>query len=284
MASVATGWVGPRPLAMHTIWQTVRGPFRRLHCTDHAWERYDVSAAGCLRCGSEHRCTPTPLDSTCPFVTLDDGGVCCPITGYCPHVVRYAKNEYSEQFVPQEGPGPPDTNLHQEVCDITEWFLLGGTTRTCKQEEMLRALNRFACVVIKTLKQQKLESTQRGHAHLPCLLSVLAQSLHAVRLQRIVSPSRDLCSFCAQHITKCLLTLKIAPPPHRRVNMVVGLLYLMKQGLVIQDTQWLPRTPTLSHCLPHETCLDKTFNLSMKLVCETENEVKLALRQRVRRL
>jgi hypothetical protein len=269
---------------MHPVWLRIRGPFRCLHCPTHSWERYDVSAAGCLRCGCEHRCANSVADSTCPLVTLDDGGVCCPITGYCPPVVRYAKSEYSEQFVPQEAPSCPDTNLHQEVHGITEWFLLGGVTRACKQEEMNRSLNRFACVVIKTLKQQKLEPTQRTRAQLPCIPSVLAQSLHTVRLQRIMSPSKELCSFCAQHITKCMLALKITPPPHRRVHMVVGLLYLMKQGLVIQDTQWLPRTPTLTHCLPHETCLDKTFNLSMKLVCETENEVKLVLRQRVQRL
>jgi hypothetical protein len=64
----------------------------------------------------------------------------------------------------------------------------------------------------------------------------------------------------------------------------VGLLYLMKQGLTIQNTQWLPQVQALQQCLPHETCLEKAFKLSMKLVCETENEVKLALRHRVKLL
>ena len=243
-----------------------------------------MNLAGCLSCGCEHQCRTNTVESVCPLVNLDDGSVCCTITGYCPPVVRYSNDEYLEQFVPQEAPSIQNNNLHQEVLDIIEWFLMGATNRECKHEEMLRSLNRFGCTVIKTLKQQKLDSVGSGLSHLPCIPVVVAHSLHIMRPQRIATPTKELCSFCAQHISKCLQTLKLAPPPHKRVNMVIGLLYLMKQGLVIQDTQWLPRTDSLSHCLPHETCLEKTFKLSMKLVCETENEVKLALRQKIRRL
>ena len=269
---------------MHSVWRAARGPFRALVCAQHAWERYDTTRAGCLRCGCEHQCAPTTVGSSCPLAHLDDGGLCCTITGFCPPVVRYSDNEYVDHFVPREAARSPDENLHGEVTEIVEWFLMGSTTRACKREETVRALGRFACTVIKVLKQQKLDSAQAGPGRLPCLPSIIARALHALRPQRIMSPSRELCDFCAQHIVKCLLTLKITPLPHKRLNLVVGLLYLMKQGLVIQNIQWLPRTRSLVCCLPHENCLEKTFKLSMKLVCETENEVKLALRQKIRRL
>lgn len=269
---------------MHAIWRQVRGPFRVLHCPGHTWERYDVNLAGCLACGAEHRCRTDAVQSTCPLVSLDDGSVCCTVTGYCPPVVRYSKEEYLEVFVPQEAPSAQDCNLYQEVLDITEWFLMGAATRACKQEETLRSLNRFGCNMVKTLKQQKLDAVRRGRAQLACIPEAVAHALHNMRPQRVAAPTKELCCFCAEHISKCLKALKLAPPPHKRVNMVVGLLYLMKKGLVIKDTQWLPRTASLSHCLPHETCLEKIFKLPMKLVCETENEVKLALRQRIRRL
>ena len=267
---------------MHSIWRAARGPFHALVCAQHTWERYDTTRAGCLRCGCEHVCAPTAVGSQCPLAHLDDGGLCCTVTGFCPPVVRYSDSEYVEHFVPREPARPPDENLHGEVLEIVEWFLMGNVTRACKREETARALGRFACTVIKTLKQHKL--CHGPPVRLPCLPTVIAQALHALRPQRIMPPSRELCDFCAQHIVKCLRALKIAPPPHKRMNLVVGLLYLMKQGLVIQNTQWLPRTRSLVCCLPHENCLEKTFKLSMKLVCETENEVKLALRLKTRRL
>jgi hypothetical protein len=114
------------------------------------------------------------------------------------------------------------------------------------------------------------------------MLTVLAQTMHQLKLKVFKRASQELCLFCAGHITQCLNNLKLINVQNRKVNLVLGMLYLMKQGLVIQNKQWLPKTPELSHCLPHETNLEKVFKLSMKLVCETENEIKLALRQQVK--
>jgi len=129
-----------------------------------------------------------------------------------------------------------------------------------------------------------MDASRSGEPRLPSVVAALGHTLHVLRPQRIAAPTRRLCAFCAQHIARCLRGLDLRPCAHKRVSLVVGLLYLMKQGLVIHGIQWLPRCPSLAHCLPHETCLEKGFKLSTKLVCETENEVKLVLRQRSRRL
>jgi hypothetical protein len=270
---------------MHAVWTRIRGPFHAVDCAQHQWERYDVDRAGCLGCGLQHHCKNNTLDSTCPLAALDDGSVCCTVTGYCPPVVRYSNDEYVEQFVPQGRRQPAiDPTLEQDVLAVVEWFLLSAATRTCKQEELSRTVSRACLLVVKAVKQHKLESSQGEQLRLPCVLSAFAHTMHVLRPQRITAPESSLCVFCAQHITRCLNELNIRPYAHKRVSLVVGLLYLMKQGLVIHGTQWLPRCPSLSHCLPHETCLEKGFKLTTKLVCETENEVKLVLRQRSRRL
>ena len=271
---------------MHHIWHRVRGPFRAIGCAEHQWERYDVHRAGCLLCGAGHECTPDTVGSVCPFAQLDDGSICCTITAYSPAVVRYSKHEYTDTLLPPENRAQKHHDLFDEVQSTVEWFLLGAVSRACKLEETERTLQRCAALLVKSLKQQKADSAGPAGrpAHLPCLPSALARVTHQLRPRPTVLPSHDLCVFCAQHITKCLITLQLGLAQNKRVSTVVGLLYLMKQGLVIQNTQWLPRVATLAYCLPHETCLEKSFKLSMKLVCETENEIKLALRQKIHKL
>lgn len=275
---------------MHSTWHRVRGPFRSVSCDQHTWERFDIQGAGCLMCGAAHECKTHLTDNCeCPLAHLRSGDICCTITGYCLPVVRYSKCEYVDHCAAHAASsGRPQhqqvANLADEVDTIVNWFLLGAASQGCKIEEVDRTLARCHAHVVKALKLHKMETAGEEKRCLPCLPAILAQTMHNVKPKHSLVASEELCRFCSQHITKCLLNLNLAGVQAKRVSTVVGLLYLMKQGLTIQNVQWLPRVPSLVNCLPHETCLEKTFKLSMKLVCETENEVKLALRQRVKLL
>ena len=279
---------------MHGIWHKVRGPFRGVACTEHRWERYDVQRAGCLACGASHECSSNLVDSSgCQLVHQCDGEVCCSITGYCVPIVRYSTDEYIDHAEHARKPGEGAAQTHADKLDslgdavhtIVEWFLLGGASQACKREEVSRTIARCHTLVVKAFKQHKMDTAHEDRRCLPCLPSIIAQAVHQVHPRTSCQATPELCKFCSEHITKCLHNLDIPMAVQsKRVSLVVGLLYLMKQGLTIQNVQWLPRAPSLAQCLPHETCLEKTFKLSMKLVCETENEVKLALRQRVKLL
>ena len=266
---------------MHEIWRKARGPFRSVDCVQHRWERYDVNRAGCLLCGACHACVSDTVGSVCPFAQMDDGSMCCTITAYSPAVVRYSKHEYTDTVAPAENRAEKNHDLFEEVQSTVEWFLMGAVSRACKRDEIERTLQKCVLHLVKSLKQQKIDMALSGEVSLPCLPSALSRVIHQVRAHRTLVPTQELCAFCAQNISKCLISLQMGLAQNKRVNTVVGLLYLMKQGLVIQNTQWLPRVAGLACCLPHETCLEKSFKLSMKLVCETENEIKLALRQRI---
>ena len=275
---------------MQGIWHKVRGPFRAISCTQHQWERFDIQDAGCLKCGAMHHCQTHLTDNhDCPLAHMLHGEICCTITGYSLPVVRYSADEYTDQCMSAKCGGHkhdcPIDNLSDEVHAIVEWFLVGSASRACKEDEVDRTLARCSAFVVKSLKQHKMDTAGEDERSLPCIPTILAQTLHHVKPRHSATASAEMCLFCSQHITKCLANLNMACAQQaKRVSTVVGLLYLMKQGLTIQNVQWLPRVPSLVNCLPHETCLEKTFNLSMKLVCETENEVKLALRQRVKLL
>ncbi len=272
---------------MHAIWHRTRGPFHCMHCRSHEWERYDCNRAGCLRCGVAHECAGNLVDSHCPLAHLDDGTVCCTVTGLCVPAVRYSPNEYIDHAGPEScAPASAlaarslaQASIHEEVIATVAWFLTGQQAERSKNEEISRVLQRARHALVRALKQHKMESRA-----LPCLPTVLANALNALRPRRYTPATPELCQTCAEGVEICLRDIQAPSTPAHRTNLVVGLLYLMKQGLVLNNTQWLPRVHLLRYCLPHENCLERCFGLSMKLICETENEIKLALRQRIKRL
>jgi hypothetical protein len=278
--------VKQKKCSLHCIWRKLRGPFRVISCQEHSWERYDVQNAGCLKCGAHHNCKVVLDESDCKLVQTDDCSICCTITGFCVPAVRYSNCEYVQDVFYTHVKGPDLKQckvLFDEVLSLVKWFLTGTLSIACKRDEVNKTIARIQSASVKALKTQKIK--QGGSSErvtIPCFLTVFAQTMHHLKLKLCSRASNDLCMFCATHITQCLNNLKLANAQSRKVNLILGMLYLMKQGLVIQNKQWLPKTPELTHCLPHETSLEKTFKLSMKLVCETENEIKLALRQEVK--
>lgn len=274
----------PPPHPLHCIWRKLRGPFRILRCEAHSWERYDVQNAGCLRCGAHHTCRVHLDESDCPLMRMDDCSICCTITGFCVPTVRYSDNEFVEgvSYAQTRHDAQKRAKVtFDEIYSVVHWFLSGQQSVNCKKDEIDKSISKFHATSLKVLKSKKLRSGGEG-LKLPCVPSILAQTLSQLRLKMYSRATPTVCRFCASHITQCLNKLQLINAQSRKINLVLGMLYLMKQGLVIQNTQWLPKTPELMHCLPHETCLEKTFKLSMKLVCETENEIKLALRQLVK--
>jgi hypothetical protein len=266
---------------LHHVWRTARGPFHRVTCKEHTWEVYGGHNAGCLKCGCEHVCSKHVFEKTCPLAATQDGGVCCTITGYCVPTLRLSDAEYVESvhFEKQCKSNAQQVLGVEDINALVQWFLVGHESLKCKKDEIDKAIAKYHVAFVKVLKQRKVVKGAKDNPR--CILSALALVLDSSKPKYMRRASPKLCEFCSLHIFKCLKGLNLANVYNRRLNLVIGMLYLMKQGLVIQNVQWLPKIPELSHCLPHETTLEKNFKLCMKLVCETENEIKLALRQRV---
>ena len=61
---------------------------------------------------------------------------------------------------------------------------------------------------------------------------------------------------------------------------VIGLIYMLRHGLVMYDTlHVIPRIPALRKLLPMETSLKAHFKVPCKIITETENTVKNALKK-----
>ena len=61
-------------------------------------------------------------------------------------------------------------------------------------------------------------------------------------------------------------------------SATVGLLYMIRQGIVVHEMVVLPRIQSLETLLPLENHLDLFFGVKAKCITETENVVKIVLR------
>lgn len=267
----------------HAIWKMARGPFYRVDCLEHQWETYGVQSAGCLRCGAQHQCANHLGENTCPLLETDEGGLCCPITGYCIPTLRLSDKEFVQNvfFQGSHANAAAPNITFEEIGSIVSWFLRGKQSSKCKCDEVLKYMTKYRNALVKNLKQMKTLSNGRSSSRSTCITTVISQCLNQLKPKLIRVASEQLCSFCSRQIFVCLKRINMLNLQNKKTNFVIGMLYLMKQGLIIHNIQWLPKVKELSDCLPHETNLEKNFNLSMKLVCETENEIKLTLRQQV---
>ena len=272
----------------HHIWRMVRGPFHRICCKSfkhHTWERFDYDRAGCLKCGTLHWCGSTTVDSRCPLETMEDGSVCCTLTGFCVPIVRYSDCEYVERFDPSisrtnsrmERRLQRSEALFDHVQGVVFDFLLGREsvkwrTQFCARThgDIEKGFARFC------LKWQK---TSPGKQ--PCVQTLLANTIHALKPRPCLVPSVGFVSRCSERVLRCLVDMGASEFPRAHVDaLVIGLLYLMPEGVDCKNKKWLERCPEIQWILPPVSVLSKIYGISSKVLCTTENEVKLALRGR----
>lgn len=268
----------------HNIWKRIRGPFYVVQCMpshSHKWECYDYNRAGCLLCGYKHECCDNlSFNKTCEIQEQEDGSHCCTITGLSIGSISIATNEYFENCIFEK----KNTNLiykgwdtvYEQVTFIIRDFLFNKKMILCKQKEISKKIAKIHNHVIAVVKQCKLTAPEQY----PNILHILADIFHHIHLPYSILPTDEIALFCIQHITKCMFDMGFTNSVDNKTNLVIGLLYLMKSGLCINNNYWLPKYNILNHCLPHENSLEKHFHLSIKIICETENEIKLFLRQR----
>jgi hypothetical protein len=166
--------------------------------------------------------------------------------------------------------------LQEEVRLMLTDFMLNKQTLLFKMKENAKKIQRIRHFTIKTLKKAKLQS----HQYVPNTLQIIGFVLHHCHCVYVTSPPESVINHCVFHITNCLIDLGFTAPCSFKQTFVIGMLYLMKSGLCVKNVYWLPQIHALQRHLPHENSLEKMFSMSIKLICETENEIKMLLRRR----
>lgn len=264
----------------HEIWRRVRRPFRIPCCiTNCTWEVYDVNQAGCRRCGSHHFCKGNAVDNDCPLILCDDRTRVCSVTGYILPEVRHSTDEYCDTVSYVERP-VCTYDLDTEVQSAVATLLLGPRAMRCRQQENARQYTRLAHHMHKQMRAFKLTNPGKW----PSVCCILAQALAQEKYWRFIeTASEDLVKQCSRNITLCLLELKSSggkvSSGTRLQDLVCGMLYMLKHGLTFQNRVLLSAIPEVDRCLPHENKIEAYFGISSKVICMTENEVKLIFRE-----
>ena len=273
-------------LSLHRIWKGVRGPFYRFCCGDaHSWERYDSELAGCTACGVQHKCNGA---TKCPLQTQDDCAVVCTITGLLVSTICCAK-EYSEHCQTSETPGERrqktqhqfSINVYDVVLRVVQDILHSERTTHARIREFEEKLNQSELVFIRFIKEFKMNHPVETRL---CIPDAFAFMLFMGKLQVRQNALEHLPVRCASIITRCIHDLARTNKNYHQFStrqFIVGLLYLMRHGLMVEHHIWLPKVSILECSLPQENQLRKMFQLSPKIICETENEVKRLLRERI---
>lgn len=264
----------------HEIWRRVRRPFRYPACKSPCqWDVYDVNQAGCLRCGRIHVCAQNAVDSTCPLILCDDRTRVCNITGYQLPEMPHAAAEFCDTVYFEEKPSHTH-DMHDEVHCIVSSLLQGDRAIRCRTQENAKQYHRLAQHMQKQMRLFKL--TNPGQP--PNVCHILARAIHQERYWRFIEAASDeLVSHCAAEIMSCLLKLKARgvklTAGTRMQDIVCGMLFMLKHGLIFNDRVLLSAIPEVDRCLPHENKIETYFGISSKVICMTENEVKLTFRE-----
>jgi hypothetical protein len=213
----------------------------------------------------------------------DDRSRVCTITAFVLQEVRHAQSEYCENatYPPGEVSGAdPTLDMGAEVLLVVSSLLLGQRATYCREQENGKQYTRLAQHMYKMLRAFKMTNPGK----IPNVVQILAQSMAQEKYWRFIeAASEDLVHHCARNITLCLLELKSSGarvmPGGKLQDMVCGMLYMLKNGLLFKNRVLLAAIPEVDRCLPHENKIEAYFGISSKVICMTENEVKLIFRE-----
>ena len=152
----------------------------------------------------------------------------------------------------------------------------------CRENEKLR--HHLRSVVPQTLKQYKAMKKipsicdLETQLHLQCNLIRIPPS----EIEWNVDYMRKLAQQAAIPITRLMIFMRTfcsnIPICIRQNTIVVGLLYMLRRGVVVHNVTVLPKISTLRDVLPLEQHLVTVFNIRAKIITEAENVIKFILR------
>lgn len=263
-------------MLQHQVWRTLRRPFRYPSCEKCDWEVYDFSMAGCRKCGACHSCSMSSIGNKCPLVVCDDASRVCTITGTVVNEVRTGQNEFVDTVDLRQTCAPVFC-LDDEVRAIVSRILNSHHAERYRRDENTRQAKKLCVTMKKCLKSAKRD------LHLPNMCQILAESVSQEKgLRFVMPPSQQLVSECSRQIWLCIVDLHSkghVTSGNRLTGLVTGLLYLLRTGLVYKNKVLLAAVEEVAHCLPHENKLGEYYGISSKVICETENEIKLVFRE-----
>lgn len=282
-----------------------------------AWHLLDANLAACTLCGMPHCCIDGGQCSTvtnedghgvCPITGCT---VRCISFSACEYIdtsstplkkaiqkrraLPYRKKRPQAISHVPRAPGLTQHRAPEDVSRIEDLIvsfcmdiLVGSRWHECMQQEAGKIIHKQKHCLFRVLKRYK--KGQPGA--LPNVCDAASEMVHltqGVRLSTLwlleddqAEERRLVVQWCSSAICKhiqvlnCLLPGVVCDP--RLNNFCIGLLYLMRNGVVMHGIVVLPQCRLLVKYLPLENYLAPVFKVRNKCITETENIVKNVLR------
>jgi hypothetical protein len=178
-----------------------------------------------------------------------------------------------------------------ESAHVARWLhtlVFSDTARQCIAREIQRVQDKATVAFARVAKEFKLQNRP------PCMLEMLAHTrfvLGSLRIpckvtsQQMFDALARECIHAILCFTSCFRKVLMPHvPPAKLDHFVIGLIYLLRSGIVMFDTvQVVPRIPALRRLLPMETSLKLNFRIPCKIITEVENITKTTLKALDRR-
>lgn len=267
------------------LWKSIAEPFlvpSSVHrCRLRDWELIECDVAGCRVCGKVHECKDA---CGCPLVTYEGRHV-CEITGFYTRRNVFVDDEFIDTVANVTTQHIP-VQRTIDYAQIEVWVdavLVSAEAREAITTELEKRRQRCKAVFIKLAKQVK---TSRSPLNLMDLCTQTASHMANVRIPILLDAceAASLSKLCAEKINwfcRCFLdALKCTPPAVKMHGFVVGLLYLMRTGLIIcGNVEIVPKIRELNDVLPSENHIKVVFKMSTKIMTEVENFIKMTVRR-----
>lgn len=288
------------------IWRMVRGPFlipRGLcghKCKE--WDVFDMEFAGCLECGEIHQCRD---ESTCNLTDEGDGRVCM-ITGCCVKQKVFPMNEFMDNMMMDEDSAGNEygsggnrdlynqimnhkslEDLMYQVEDVNKclvWIMASDTSKQSYTNEKNRMMQKHKQVLWKLLKDFKIKNP----GQVPRLCTLVTKMLHQTSKIRICCPTwdeslrKEVAQTASEYIVRFLNMLaqkfKAQLSMFKDNILFIGIVYLMRMGITMQNVILLPKIHVLQYLLPIEAHLKCYFKIKCKFITEIENLIKMCIR------
>lgn len=283
-------------LVVSDLWHNMRKPFTvpPEHHAVHVYEIFDDNMAGCLTCGHVHIC------NNCADVIETEEGCVCSITGLVVYPFVFKSTEFMDTCILtkrcRRQSCIEQTQQHVQVCQNIQQHIdfLFTSKEACSvlQKEQANSLQLLVDSVMHALPHQSHQP--------PCnIIALICQSIQPSVVFKYKTYANNVLDFITHvfdvHHRKdvlervCVVLEKFLTPLHSseilRIrpsevsSLMIGLLYLLRNGVQIHDLVILPQIPELKLILPNTMHLERVFKIRAKTLTEVENRVKFTLRQ-----
>lgn len=269
------------------LWKKLRRPFtltsrmKTLHTCD--WENIEVDILGCLVCGEIHICNV----DTCQVVITSDATVCV-ISGVCVKTQNFKQDEFCDRVAPYCF--CTNTNSQKKILPEHVVFthineiLCSEKTRRSFQVDIRRELHKLMLKFTASVETQCMQSDE------PCSVVNILEDIFAnggKKTQMLCSYNEPLRMECVQAVGHKITRILNFYQTHCQKNIkpmevrtyVVGLLYLMRAGVIVNNQQVITKVELLDCLLPSENLLESIFGFRSKNITDIENRFKFFFRQ-----